>query len=152
MSDFASVYIQAFLKLWFFFLKKGCENKYNYHTAQQLMIIEKKESWAGFSGDIEKMINKSFLGGYASSHSTSSLTTGISLPHLDRHIIQTGGANTTLPALRAQPVVTPIPHLEGQVALGRLLHTMELTPAHMPTIRQDTCRLLFSHPLRYTLS
>lgn len=84
------------------------------------------------------MINKSFLGGYASSHSTSNLTTGINLPNLGRHFIQTGGAGTTPPALRAQPVVTPRTLLGGQVALGRPLRTRELSPAHMPTIREDT--------------
>lgn len=31
-------------------------------TAQPLRIMEKKESWAELSGDIKKMINKSFLG------------------------------------------------------------------------------------------
>lgn len=67
MSDFPSIYVQAFFETVFL---KGCENKYNYHTAQQLTIIEKKESWAELSGDIEKMINH-FWGGYVSSHSTS---------------------------------------------------------------------------------
>lgn len=56
----------------FFF--KGCENKCNYYTAQQLKTI-KKESRAEHSGDVEIMMNKSFLG-WVSSHSTCNLTTG----------------------------------------------------------------------------
>ena len=51
-----------------FFLKR-CESKCSYHTALQFKMIEKKESRAEHSGDIENMINKSFPKG-VSNHST----------------------------------------------------------------------------------
>lgn len=57
----------------FFF--KGCENQYNYHIAQQFKMIESRGK---HSGDIEKVMNKSFLE-RVSSHSTSNLTTQLDI-------------------------------------------------------------------------
>lgn len=54
---------------------------YNYHAAQPFKMIEKEESRAELSGDMEKMINKSFVG-WVSRHSPSCITTGINLPDL----------------------------------------------------------------------
>lgn len=76
----------TFRHFYYYVFLKGCENMCNYHTAQQLRTIEKKESRAELSGDIAKMMTKSFPG-WVSSHSTSKLTTGINLPDPGRHLI-----------------------------------------------------------------
>lgn len=122
----------------------------NYHTAQQLRTIEKKESRAELSGDIEKMMTKSFPG-WVSSHSTSNLTTGINLPDPGRHLIYKGGASTTLPALRAQPVAAPPDPAWVEGSSWRPPGAGDHNGGGGGEW-EDTCRLLFSHPLRYKLS
>lgn len=132
MSEFASVDIQAFLQLCFF---KGCENKCNYYTAQQFKMI-KKERRAEHSGDVETMMNKSFLG-WASSHSTCNLTTGTHLPKLGRRLIEKGGASSTR-LYGAQPVA-PDPVWVGGVpshrpALGGHTQAAVFTSFALPTV------------------